>query len=218
MRKQILAAVMFLYLPVMAHATPERTAGGNIVVSRRDPAVSIRFPKSARYIGTDRFLLHDPKLGDFDDCELYAFVETDRKGHARKLYWVQFESYLPDHPELHHAYDSPRHAQIGGVDFYLDTWTTAGDSKPDPGSDTEHYYALLRAHGFKRRDMMVVRMVHLTDASKRKELMIIYREPLPEEYTAASLAKGGADYGKWPALERGLIARAESSIKIQPRP
>jgi len=219
MRKQIMTVAALLFLSMTASAaTPERTVAGNTVVSRHNPAVTIRLPKSAHYVGADRFLLHDPKLGDFDDCELHAFVEADKSGNVRKLYWVQFESYLPDRPELHHTYDSPRHATIGGLDFYVDTWTTPGNSKPDPGSDAEHYYALLGAHGFKRRDMMAVRLVHLTDTTKRKELMIIYREPVPAGYTAAALAKGGVAYAKWPALERGLIARTVSSVTIGPLP
>lgn len=213
--RTVLAALLLLLVPAGAVAAT-RTVAGNAVVSRQNPAVTVQLPISAHYVGTDHFLLHDPKLGAFDDCELYAFAEADKTGNARKLYWVQFESYLPDHPQLHHTYNSPRHARLGGLDFYLDTGATAADSKPQPGSDTEHYYALLGAHGFRRGDMMSVRLVHLTDASKRKELMIIYREALPAGYTAAALAKGGAAQDKWPALERGLIARAEQSFKVGP--
>jgi hypothetical protein len=213
--RMALTVLLSLAVPAGAIAAT-RTIAGNAIVSRRDPAVTIGLPGAAHYVGTDHFLLHDPRLGAFDDCELYAFAEADRNVNVRKLYWVQFESYLPDHPQLHHTYDSPRHVRLGGMDFYLDTSITPAGSKPDPGSDDEHYYALLRAHGFRRGDMMGVRLVHLTDASKRKELMIIYREALPPDYTAADLAKGGATHDKWPALERGLIARAEHSVRIGP--
>lgn len=209
----LIAAMMFE--PCMA-APPERTVVGNAVISRRDPAVTVQLPKTAHYVGADRFLLRDPKLGDFDDCELHAFVEADKGGDVRKLYWVQFESYLPNHPELHHAYDSPRRTVLGGLDFYVDTWTVAGGSKPDPGSDSEHFHALLGAHGIKRRDMMAVRFVHLADTAKRKELMIIYREAVPQGLTAVALQKGGEAYGQWPALEQGLIARAKKAITVQP--
>ena len=184
---------------------------GHTVVSERDPAVTIRLPDSARYLGTDRFLLHDAKLGNFDQCRLFAFAAGQKDQPT--LYWIQFEHYLPDHPELHHTYDSPRHAAIGGLDFYVDTWVTPADNKPEAGSDSEHFYALLAKHGIRHRDGMTVRFVHL-DATKRKELMIIYREPLPAGYTAASLSKGGADYAKWPSIETGLVARGEKSVEI----
>ena len=88
-----LTALLFLLTPAVASAAA-RTVVGNTVVSHRDPAVTIALPGTAHYAGTDHFLLHDPKLGAFDDCELYAFAEADKKGNARKLYWVQFESYL----------------------------------------------------------------------------------------------------------------------------
>ena len=209
------ALAVLLSLPFAAAAgASERNVVANTVISRHDPVVQIRVPKSAQYVGTERFMLRDPKLGDFDECELFAFVEARKSKEVRKLYWVQFESYLPSHPELHHSYDSPIHAALGGMDFFVDTWVTANDSKSDPGSDTEHYYALLDARGFKRRDMMGVRFVHLTDSTKRRELMIIYREPLPAGYTPASLAKGGRDYADWASIKRGLIERGEHSTKI----
>jgi hypothetical protein len=62
---------------------------------------------------------------------------------------------------------------------------------------------------------MWVRLVHLLDAAKRKELMIIYAEALaPTGYTAANLKEGGAEYTKWNGIADGLIRRAERSITI----
>lgn len=215
MRKRLAAAAaIFAFLSSCAAA--DRGASGHLVVSRRDPVVSIRLPEAARYVGSDRFLLRDPKLGAFDRCQLFAFAEGDKASPT--LYWVQFEEYLPSHPELHHTYDSPRHAALGGLDFYVDTWITPGTDKPEAGSDSEHFYTLLARHGIQHRDAMTVRFVHLTDATKRKELMIIYREPLPAGETAAALAKGGADHAKWPEIEKGLIARGEKSVEIARTP
>lgn len=71
------------------------------------------------------------------DCELHAFVESDNQQNVQRLYWVQFEGYLPSKPELHHAYDSPRHLTIGGMDFYVDTWTRSSNEKlPDSAQPT----------------------------------------------------------------------------------
>lgn len=201
------ALVLMLAAPCMA-APSKRGAGPNSVISDHDPAVSIRLPASAHYLGTDRFLLHDSKMGDFDDCELFAFADTGYGRIAKKLYWVQFESYLPSHPGLHHQYDSPRHATLGGLDFYVDTWISAADSGQTPGSDGEHFNALLHKRGVERPDMAWVRLVHLTDASRRKELMIIYGEAVPGGMTAKSPA--------WPAFEQLLIQRAEKAVAIQP--
>src|SRR4029077_2959523 len=138
----IAVATSGLPLPSVA-AQPERAVLDNTVVSQRDPAVSIKLPKSARYLGADRFLLTDRALGDFDDCELHAFVDSKNGRNISRLYWVQFEAYLPSHPTLHHTYDSPRHLRIGGLDFYVDTWVSSGSRPAEPGSDDAHLDTLL---------------------------------------------------------------------------
>ena len=64
--------------------------------------------------------------------------------------------------------------------------------------------------------MKYVRLVHLLDEQKRKELMIIYGEDLtPTGFTAADLKKGGKAYDQWPGIEKGLLERTEKKIKIQ---
>jgi hypothetical protein len=185
------------------------------VISPRDPEVRITVPSSAHYVGTDRFVLSDPKLGKFDDCELFSFVDSDDGRHVRKFYWIQFEAYLPDHPHLHHTYDSPRHAEISGLDFYVDTWVSPATHPPGPGSDEAHFYALLGSYGYRRGDFISVRLVHLIDA-KRKEVMIIYAESLAGTgFAAAQLATGGSKHAEWTAIEKRLIGRAERSITIR---
>jgi hypothetical protein len=197
-----------------ASAAPERVVLDHSVHSPRDPAVVIKLPAAARYLGADRFVLTQSDLGPFDDCELHAFVVSDAPPRVQALYWVQFEAYLPDHPALHHTYDSKRHLMLGGVDFLVDTWVASGSAVATPGSDQAHLEALLAAHGFRQQDSMSVRLVHL-DATRRKELMIIYSEDLaPTGYTAADLKPRSDAHGRWGALEKELIARAAQSVSI----
>ena len=207
------AAAIGFHSPCGA-AQPERVVRDHSVISRHDPAAEIKLPDTFRYVGADRFLLTDPSLGDFDDCELHAFVELDNARTIHAFYWVQFEAYLPDHPHLQHTYNSPRHTTIGGLDFYVDTWVSVGTTTPEQGSDEAHFYSLLASHGYRRDDLMSVRLVHL-DPTRRKELMIIYSENLaPTGYTALQLKDGGNnhDHGKWAAIEDRLIRRAEQGI------
>lgn len=174
-----------------------RTAGRNSVTSSHDPRVRVVLPSQARYVGSDRWVLFG-----IANCELYAFVRADHAKNVHALYWVQFESYIPSMPALHHMYDSTRHATMGGLDFYVDTWTESnphGAQPPDTkaleaairakgyavppgirtGSDEQHLYALLESKGYRMPvQLMSVRFVHLVDPQKRKELMIIYSEPL----------------------------------------
>jgi hypothetical protein len=59
--------------------------------------------------------------------------------------------------------------------------------------------------------------VHLLDPEKRKELMIIYGEELPNKaWRAADLKPGGKVHDQWAALETALIDRAKSQIKLEP--
>jgi hypothetical protein len=151
------------------------------------------------------------------DCELHAFVQADEQKNVQEFYWVQFEAYISTRPDLHHKYDSPRHVTIGGLDFYVDTWPRSNGEKTESGSDREHIDALIRAKGYKiPSNMMYVRLVHLLDPEKRKELMIIYGEDLASTgFIAADLREGGKAYGQWPALEKGLIKRAKTKITFE---
>jgi len=193
----VLTCIAAAILTVAAAPNPTRTALGNSVISQRDPRVRVVLPRDARYAGADRWVLFG-----IANCELFAFVRADRKNRVRALYWVQFESYLPSMPRLHHVYASKRPARLGGLDFYVDTWTehnAHGIHPPDTkalaaairakgysvpagihgGSDEQHLYALLQSRGYRMPpDIMSVRFVHLVDAQRRKELMIIYSEPL----------------------------------------
>jgi hypothetical protein len=191
--------------------SPERKVENNVIISERDPKVRIELPKSVQYVGADRWVLYD-----IADCELHGFVEADSQRNLQRLYWIQFEGYLPTKPELKHQYDSPWHMTIGGLEFYVDTSTSAADEKATPGFDLEHIRALIRGKGYKMpAGMMYVRLVHLLDERKRKELMIIYGEDLsPTGFTAANLKKGGKAYEQWPVIEKDLVERAKKKIKI----
>jgi len=190
---------------------PERTVKGNVLSSDHDPRVRIRLPGTVQYVGADRWVLYG-----IADCELHAFVEGDAQRSVQRLYWVQFEGYVPTRPDLHHTYDSPRHVQIGGLDFYVDTWVRANDAATEHGSDREHIEALIRAKGFKMpAGMMYVRLVHLLDQEKRKELMIIYGEDLASTgYTAGELNEGGRAHDRWSKIDANLITRAKERIQI----
>ena len=143
-------------------------------------------------------------------------LDADAQKNVQRLYWIQFEQYIPEKPDLHHNYDSPRHTQIGGLDFYVDTWPRANNAETRAGSDREHIEALVKAKGYKMpAGMAYVRLVHLFDPEKRKELMIIYGEALPSGVNAAELDEKGKDrQTKWPPIEQQTIQDAQRRIKI----
>ena len=192
---------------------PERTVKDNVVSSQRDPMVRIKLPPYAEYVGADRWDLYN-----IADCELHAFIKPDAEKNAQRIFWVQFEQYLPSKPDLHHTYDSPRHAKIGGLDFFVDTAVGSSEQKPKADSDGEHIRALVTSRGYNwPKEFMYVRFVHLLDDAKRKELMIIYGEDLgPTGFSAVDLRKGGRAYDRWSQIEEELIERARQAITLLP--
>jgi hypothetical protein len=212
--KQIALLLLLVGLLSAQVSSPERKVQGNVITSERDPAIRIHLPKSAEYVGADRWVLFG-----IADCELHAFVDADAQKNVKRLYWVQFEGYVPSRPELKHTYDSPRHAFIGGLDFYVDTWVRNVDSEVEPGSDVEHVRALIRGKGYHMPEGMVsVHLVHLLDETKRKELMLIYSEEVkPTGLSASDLQPEGKAHDQWQSIEKGLIERAENAIAIEQR-
>ena len=192
---------------------PERVVRDHVITSLRDPKIAVHLPSSTKYVGADRWVLFG-----IADCELHVFVEADQRKNVQRLYWIQFEQYLPSKPDLHHRYNSPRHAAIGGMEFYVDTWVKQTNDRITPGSDEEHIHTLIDAKGYKLpAGMMSVRLVHLLDDAKRKELMIIYAEDVAGTgMTAGELREGGTEHLRWPKVEQELIERAKQAVSLTP--
>jgi hypothetical protein len=176
--------------------TPSRSVHGSSVVSDRDPAVRIVLPADAAFAGSDAWILYG-----ITHCQQFVFVEADANRNIQRLYWVQFESYVASMPKLRYGYDSPRHATLGGLDFYVDTWLSnyaGGTPQPadvagleaalaklgyaapagiNSGSDSQHVFAIITKKGYTLpRKRIDVRFVHLPGSNRREELMIIYSE------------------------------------------
>jgi hypothetical protein len=137
--KQIIALLGCCAFFATQNAAPERKEARSPLSTI--PSYASSLPKSVEYVGADRWVLYG-----IADCELHGFVDVDRKKNFERLYWVQFERYIPTRPELHHTYDSPEHVTIGGW-IYVDTWARASDEKTETSSDLEHIDALIRAKG-----------------------------------------------------------------------
>ena len=219
----------------VAGAAARRYATGNAVYSSADPHVRVAVPNTARYVGTDSWILYG-----IAHCEQFVYAHAAADGIAKRLYWIQFESYVASMPKLHHLYTSARHASIGGLDFYVDAWTES-NGKPNAhaadtasletylrskgyavpaairsGSDEQHVDALLASGGLRLpATTMSVRLVHLADAAKRKELMIIYSEDAGAAgIVPADTHPGARGYARWKRVEAALIRRAEASVAI----
>lgn len=190
---------------------PERQVQANVLTSERDPKIRIKLPTSVQYVGADRWPLYD-----LADCEIHVFVEATAQKRVQRLYWLQFEAYLPSRPELHYTYPFAKTKTLSGLLFDIRARFGASSEASKPGSDLEHVQALLRAKGYQLPEaMMNVRFVHLIDEQKRKELMIIYAEDLASTgFTVEDLLPTGKHSAQWPSLEAILIQRAENALDL----
>lgn len=194
--------------------TPTRTVKDRTLTSTEMPAVTLEFGKGFKYAGGHSFILYGVAR-----AEQHFFVDADKDGRVSRMYWVQFEGYLPDNTHSY-DYDSPKSVKIGGLDFFADV--NARNIKTNPGrpdSDGAKARAFLESKGYRlgSDEVITQRLVRLIDKEKRNELMIIYLEDLtPSGMTSADLAKGGKDAAKWPAMSEAVLARALKDLKITP--
>jgi hypothetical protein len=221
MRTKIVFLTLLLLLPLIgcfAQSTPPtlqntRVAKGNTLVSDSLPKLKLKFGKDFKYAGGQTFILYDVAR-----AEQHFYVDADSQGRISRLYWVQFEGYLPENTHKYDYSKSQKQVTIDGLNFYADAWARTHDpSQMRPGSDGDKAQAFLSSKGytFKSGEFIMQRLVHMVDPSNRNELMVIYIEGLPEGSTAADLLPNGKDAAKWPEVSDGLLARARQNMKIE---
>jgi len=204
--------------PAVPNAPAARVEGNRVV--HPGEGVIVHVPAAAGYLGGERFNLYGVA-----DAEVHVFAERRAGGALGRLYWIQFESYLPSRPELSYNYaDGNRRAEPWG----LVTWLRAGPTRTDgamrPGSDREHVFNILRRANVPiPAEVMNVRMVQMLDDPQgtgrgRRELMLIYSEDLaPSGVRVADLVTDGRPNERWAPLEQPLIDRATSAFRVERR-
>ena len=155
------------------------------------------------------------------NAEQHFFVDADKQGRIRRFYWVQFEGYLPNNKHTYN-YTSKKIADIGGLDFIADSYPRkiSANSGQRPDSDGSRAQAFLQSKGLRMvgDDLLLQRLVHMVDASKRDELMIIYAEDLSGTgLTAADLSENGRAAARWETMSKELLERAVKGIRISRR-
>ncbi len=229
MKKIILAAVailvaagvlVYLYMSERGRWTTEadytglaREVRNGELVSESDPAVAMRFAPSFRYLGGQKFVLYGVA-----GVEQHFFAETTTEGALESVYWIQFEEYLPDNSHRYDYEDSPGRLSIGAFDFYVDTAAVQSDPKSRRrGTDGARAREFLMSRGFVLpANYVYARLVHLTDESRRKELMVIFIEDLaPLGLNGSHLVDGGREAGRWPAIEKNHIERIRRTMALR---
>jgi len=189
---------------------PDRKVEGTTITSSHDPAVKITLPETAQYVGADRWDLYG-----FADAEIHVFVEADAQKKVQRLYWVQFEAFLPDNERVY-KYPFIEKTTLAGLEFDVNRSYGPTNLKSRPGSDRERVFAMVAKAGYvMAAEQLNVRLVHLTDETKRKELMIIYGEDLAMSKTTTEELNKPGGQEKWEGQKTALIARAKERIKVE---
>ena len=185
------------------------------LVSTARPALTLKHGKDLKYIGTQSFTLYDVA-----HAEQHFFVDADDEKRVRRLYWVQFEGYLPTNTHTYN-YKSKDTAKMGDFMFFSDARavhlpTAKAQQRPD--SDGARARAFIFGKGYKLAtdDMLWQRLVHMVDASNRDELMIIYMEDLGGAgLTAEDLAEKGKAASMWQDISEALRERAVRGLELK---
>jgi hypothetical protein len=162
---------------LIAQTALQRRVEGSTLISTADPSASLTFGRAFVYAGGQSI-----DIFKVAGAEQHFFIDAAADRSIRRFYWVQFEHYYPDNTEV---YDYSRIPQkpvdLGRLAFMGDVrvkprYFTMDDR---PGSDSMAAADFLRTKGYRLDGTFVtLRLFHLPDATKRRELMVIYGEVL----------------------------------------
>ena len=185
------------------------------IVTHKVSGLTIQVPKSATYVGSDRFDLYGVA-----DAEIQLFAEADKNKNLTNLYWIQFESYWPSLPDKSYNYAGDRRETHWRNTVWVNSGPGSTTETPRPGGDRAHMQAMLEKAGYKAPPAMaMVRMVQILDDPRgtghgRHELMFIYAEDL------ANTGKTLAEWAKlpdaaWAPVDKPLVKRAVKAFQVE---
>lgn len=186
----------------------------NTLVSGGYPEGVIRMSPDLDYVGGETFILYDVAR-----CEIHLYVEADESRLVRRLYWLQFEGYLPSViPRTYDYSDDPYRTMIGGHEFYDSVRyfnITSSREGWSEDSDIMHMLRLLESNGYSfSDDIMRIRLVRL-DENRKQELMIIYMEDLQSHGLDIDDFEGPTGESKWIEVSEGLRSRALAGMTLE---
>jgi len=195
------------------HPVPRVAVEGSKLVSTGFPEGAITVDTNLTYVGGETFILYEVAR-----CEIHLYAEADERGRVQRLYWFQFEGYLPSASPRGYDYSGdPHRTVIGGHEFYdsvrhYNVEAVRGGWPDD--SDTMQVMRLLERRGCRLEgDVMRVRLVRL-DEEKERELMIIYMEALDQHGLSLKDFEGPGGDSKWREASEGLRTRALTGMKM----
>ena len=178
----------------------------------QDPAVKLSFGAAYRYLGGQKFVLYGVA-----NAEQHFFVKTTPDNKLQSVFWIQFEGYLQDNDYRYDYDDSPLRLSLNGYEFYVDTAVVRTNPKNRKrGSDGSLARQFLASKGYRFPDEFAyARLVHLSDASRRKELMIIFVDDLAQTgFRESDLKEGGPHADRWRDIEKRHLDKVRENLTL----
>ena len=160
--------------PAAAESNQVRRVKHQVLTSTYLPSIRIRFDKSFKYVGSQKFTLYDNA-----NVEQHFFVDADIQRHIKRMAMVQFEGYLPN---INATYNYPptKTVNLGGQTYIVNAESIPNVSamlKQNPQSDAARAASFLDSKGFRiGESIMFQRFVRLVDSTKRNEFILFYVE------------------------------------------
>jgi hypothetical protein len=200
--------------PAAEETTVQGVVNGQTLSNNRYPNVKFELPAEFHYAGSQRFQLYGNA-----DAEQHFFVEADEK-NVKRLFWVQYEGYLPSNNHTYDYSDQPIKFAHGGLDWLADVALSRpmgmqpSSNPPNPNSDGARFRALMKAKGYKLPAQHArIRAVAL-DKEKRNELMIIYIEDLALTGEKPAAAQGNEAPKPSEELQKKIAERFRERLKV----
>jgi hypothetical protein len=182
--KRLLLTVLTLACVLHAPAHAQRRAASKakqtrvvkdqVLTSSKLPPIRIRFDREFKYIGSQRFVLYDRA-----EAEQHFFVDADARRLIRRMYMLQFESYLPG-VDAKYDYAPAENVRLGGKDYVVNAESVpnvAAALAQNPQSDSARAVEFLKGKGYSVGEAVrFQRFVRLVDESKRSEFIMLYVE------------------------------------------
>jgi hypothetical protein len=183
-RTTLLIFALACVLPLRANASQQRRAAagtkrtrvvrGQVLTSTYLPPIRIRFDKGFRYVGSQKFILYERA-----QAEQHFFVDADARRRIRRMYMLQFESYLPG-VDAKYDYAAAETVRLGGEDYIVNAESVpnvAAALAQNPQSDSARAVEFLKGKGYSvGESVRFQRFVRLVDESKRSEFIMLYVE------------------------------------------
>jgi len=174
------ACVLFMHAPAAsqrraaAGARRTRVVKGQVLTSTYLPPIRIRFDRRFRYVGSQKFILYERA-----QVEQQFFVDADARRRIRRMYMLQFESYLPN-VDAKYDYTAAETVKLGGKEYIVNAESipnVAAALAQNPQSDVARAGAFLEGKGYRvGESVRFQRFVRLVDESKRSEFIMLYIE------------------------------------------